>query len=93
MSTPIDSTNVATDDHSAAGVQNASVGELLSEVSRDFSTLMRQEVALAKAEVKTEVAKAGKGALSFGALHGVSMGFYGLKLLLVAALAWRLTAR
>ncbi len=38
-----------------------------------------------------EAAKAGQGQLSFGALHGISFGFYGLKTLLVCVLAWRLT--
>ncbi len=38
-------------------------------------------------------ARAGQGgALSFGQLHALSAGFFGLKTLLVAALAWRLTA-
>jgi hypothetical protein len=37
-------------------------------------------------------ARAGQGAWSFGALHVVSAGFFGLKTLLVLALAWRLTA-
>jgi len=37
-------------------------------------------------------AKAGQGAWSFMALHSVSLGFYGLKLVLVLALAWRSTA-
>ena len=34
-------------------------------------------------------ARAGQGALSFGQLHAVSAVFYALKVLLVAALAWR----
>jgi len=34
-------------------------------------------------------AKAGQGSLSFMALHAISFGFYGLKTLLVLALAWR----
>ena len=38
-------------------------------------------------------ARAGEGSLSFGALHGLSAGFFALKGLLVLALAWRLTAR
>ncbi|CAG1017672.1 hypothetical protein BURC_02345 [Burkholderiaceae bacterium] len=38
-------------------------------------------------------ARAGQGAWSFGALHGVSVGFYALKALLVLVLAWRLSAR
>jgi hypothetical protein len=42
------------------------LGELLSEVSRDLSTLFRQEVALAKAELTDSAKKAGKGAGMFG---------------------------
>jgi hypothetical protein len=41
---------------------NASLGELLGDVTRDLSTLMRQEVELAKAEAKQSATKAGKGA-------------------------------
>ena len=37
-------------------------------------------------------ARVGEGSLSFGALHGMSAGFFALKGLLVIALAWRLTA-
>ena len=37
-------------------------------------------------------ARAGQGVLSFGALHAISATFFGLKTLLVVALAWRLTA-
>ena len=40
---------------------NASLGELLGDVTRDLSTLMRQEVELAKAELKQSATKAGKG--------------------------------
>ncbi len=46
--------------------QDKSLGELVSEATRDFSSLMHQEVALAKAEIKHEVAAAGKGAGLFG---------------------------
>jgi len=38
-------------------------------------------------------ARAGQGSLSFGALHGISAGLFGLKALLVAVLAWRLAGR
>jgi uncharacterized membrane protein YqjE len=41
---------------------NRSIGELLSAVTGDLSTLMRQEVALAKAEVRKEASAAGKAA-------------------------------
>lgn len=63
-------------------VENVSVGDLLGDVSRDLSTLMRQELALAKAELKVEAAKAGKGA---GMLGGA--GFAGYMVLLFASIA------
>jgi len=34
-------------------------------------------------------ARAGQGAMSFAALHGLSMGFFALKMLLVCTLSWR----
>ncbi|HEY9237877.1 MAG TPA: DUF4149 domain-containing protein [Burkholderiaceae bacterium] len=40
-----------------------------------------------------DAARAGHGSLSFGALHGISAGFFALKGVLVLALAWRLAAR
>jgi len=40
-----------------------------------------------------DAAREGRGPLSFGALHGLSVACFGLKGLLVLALAWRLTAR
>ncbi|MGY1845484.1 phage holin family protein [Modestobacter sp. SYSU DS0875] len=39
-------------------VEQTSVGQLLSEVSRDLSTLMRQELELAKAELRQEATEA-----------------------------------
>jgi uncharacterized membrane protein YqjE len=45
---------------------DASIGELVSRVATDLSTLLRQELALAKAEVKEEAAQAGKAAAMFG---------------------------
>lgn len=50
-----------------------SLGDLLAEVSRDISTLMRQEVALAKAELKETASKSAKSA---GLLGGA--GYAGL---------------
>ena len=38
-----------------------------------------------------EAARAGQGGFSFGALHGISVGLFGLKILLVTLLAWRLS--
>jgi hypothetical protein len=63
-------------------VEGTSVGELIGEVTRDLSTLMRQELELAKAEVKTEAKKAGQGAGMFGA-----GGFAGYTVLLFLSLA------
>jgi hypothetical protein len=63
-------------------VGSASVGELIGEVAQDLSTLMRQELALAKAEVKEEASKAGKAAGMLGAA-----GFAGYMVLLFASIA------
>lgn len=65
-------------------VSGQSVGQLLGEVSRDLSTLMRQEVDLAKAEIKAEVTKAGKGA---GMLGGAGFAGY-LFVLFASCAAW-----
>src|SRR5918994_6813622 len=48
-------------------VEGTSVGQLMGEVAKDLSTLMRQELELAKAEMKVEAKKAGQGAGMFGA--------------------------
>ena len=44
-----------------------SIGALVSDISSDLSTLMRQEVELAKAEAKQSATQAGKGAGMLGA--------------------------
>ncbi|MEU1397362.1 phage holin family protein [Micromonospora zamorensis] len=62
----------------------ASVGELLGEVTRDVSTLMRKEVELAKAELREEVSQAGKAGGMFGGA-GVA-GF--LAVLFVSYAVW-----
>ena len=46
--------------------RSESLGQLLSEVTKDISTLFRQEVELAKAEISESAKKAGKGAGMFG---------------------------
>lgn len=61
---------------------DASIGEMLAAVTSDLSTLMRQEVALAKAEAQQSAAKAGKGA---GMLGGA--GVAGLLALIFVSLA------
>jgi uncharacterized membrane protein YqjE len=47
-------------------LRDQSVGELVSSLSRDLSTLVRQEVELAKAEMSQKGKKAGLGAGMFG---------------------------
>ena len=68
-------------------VHGRSVGELIGEVSNDLSTLMRQELALAKAEVKAEATKTGKAA---GMLGGAGFAGYMVALFLSCALWWGL---
>jgi len=47
-------------------VGETSVGELVREVANDLTTLVRQEIALAKVETKEELTKAGKAGGAFG---------------------------
>ncbi|GIF77768.1 phage holin family protein [Asanoa siamensis] len=65
-----------------------SFGDLMGEVTRDLSTLVRQEVDLAKAELKQEATKAGKAAGMYG-----GAGFAGYMVLLFASIAlwWALS--
>ena len=44
-----------------AKADSNSLGDLLGDVTRDLSTLMRQELELAKAEAKQSATRAGKG--------------------------------
>jgi len=63
-------------------IGSASVGELVGHVAQDLSVLMRQELELAKAEVKQEVVQAGKAAGMYG-----GAGFAGYMVLLFASIA------
>ncbi len=64
-----------------------SIGELMGDVSRDLSTLLRQEVELAKAELRESGTRAGKGA---GLLAGAAVGGFLVILFLSIALWWGL---
>jgi hypothetical protein len=55
----------ASDDRTTTA--DASLGELVATATRDLSSLMRQEVELAKVEIKRDVVAAGKGAGGLGA--------------------------
>ena len=63
-------------------VEGTSVGQLMGEVAKDLSTLMRQELELAKVELKVEAKKAGQGAGAFGAA-----GFAGYMVLMFLSFA------
>lgn len=65
----------------------ASVGQLLGEISGDISTLMRQEVELAKIEVQASASKASKGA---GMLAGATAAGHMVLVFLSVALWWGL---
>ena len=77
MSAPFDPTMPPPD-------SRPSVGELFSEVTEDLSTLMHQEVELAKAELRQSATRAGKGA---GLLAGAGVGGH-MVLLFASIAAW-----
>lgn len=62
-----------------------SLGDLISEVTGDLSTLMRQELDLAKAELQQSATRAGKGA---GMLGGAAIAGYFVLLFASVALWW-----
>ena len=64
-----------------------SVGELVSGIASDLSTLMRQELDLAKVEVRQEVSKAGKAA---GMLGGAGLAGWMVALFLSFTLLYLL---
>lgn len=68
-------------------VSQRSFGQLMGEVTEDLSTLVRQEVALAKAELREETKKAGKTAGLFG---GAGVAGFLVVLFLSFALWWGL---
>ncbi|TWG09222.1 phage holin family protein [Actinoplanes teichomyceticus] len=70
-------------------VEQTSIGELIGNISDDLSQLFRQEVELAKAEIKQEAAKAGKAA---GMLGGAGFAGYLAVVLLSFAVVFGLDA-
>lgn len=64
--------------------ETRSIGEILSDVSTDLSTLVRQELELAKAELKQSATRAGAGAGMFG---GAAVAGH-MVLLFVSIAAW-----
>jgi hypothetical protein len=70
-----------------AKADSNSLGDLLGDVTRDLSTLMRQELELAKAEAKQSATKAGKGG---GMLAGAGVAGHFVLLFLSIALWYAL---
>lgn len=68
-------------------VENRSVGSLVGEVARDLSTLVRQEIELAKVETKQEAKKGGKAA---GMLGGAGVAAHLLLVFVSVAAMWGL---
>lgn len=68
----------------AADVTGNSVGDLMRRVTEDLSTLMRQEIELAKAELRQEGTKAGRAA---GLLGGAGVAGH-LVLLFLSLALW-----
>ena len=62
---------------------DASLGELVAHATQDLSQLLRQELALAKLELKKEAVNAGKGAAMLGGAGGA--GLFALVFLSIAA--------
>jgi hypothetical protein len=69
---------------STGASDDRSIGDIFSAVSQDLSTLMRQEVALAKAEVRQSAANAGAGV---GMLGGAGVAAH-MVLLFISISAW-----
>lgn len=84
MTTGYDGPTHAADPHSPDADTRPSIGELLTEVSQDITTLLRQEVELAKAEIAQSATRAGKGV---GMFAGAGLAGH-MVLLFVSIAAW-----
>ncbi|WP_432557699.1 phage holin family protein [Granulicoccus sp. GXG6511] len=71
-------------DRQLAG-DDRSIGDIFSDLTANLSTLMRQEVALAKAEVRQSATNAGKGA---GLLAGAGVAGHMVLMFLSLGLWW-----
>jgi uncharacterized membrane protein YqjE len=72
---------------SPPGGDDRGLGQLLSDMTSQMGTLVRQEIELAKVETKEEVTRAGKAA---GMMAGAGFSAYLALLFLSLALAWLL---
>lgn len=80
--TPAGSHAVGGTEAAAGTGDGRSLGEIVGDLSHDLTTLVKQELELARTELKEEAAKAGKGA---GMLGGA--GVAGLLTLILASFA------
>lgn len=78
---------VVVDDHGGARAEEASLADLLSALSDDVTQLFRQEVELAKLELKKEAVEAGKAA---GMLVAGAVAAFVTLLLVAWAASWAL---
>jgi uncharacterized membrane protein YqjE len=69
------------------GDEERSLGDIVGDLGRDMTTLVKQEIELARAELKEEAAKAGRGA---GMLGGAGVAALLMLLLGSSALAFLL---
>ncbi|MFJ8584785.1 phage holin family protein [Streptomyces sp. NPDC093595] len=76
----VDERDVRTPPPPPATAQDTSIGDLISDISADLSQLVRDEIELAKAEIKEESTKAGK---AMGMLGGA--GYAGHLVLLLGS--------
>ncbi|GAA5025942.1 hypothetical protein GCM10023258_19280 [Terrabacter aeriphilus] len=70
--------------------EHASIGDLVGDISQGLSTLLRQEVELAKAELKQTTSRAGKAAGMFGG--AAVAGWMALLFLSLAVWEWLASA-
>lgn len=76
----------STQESSHEKAEHASIGELVGDISQGLSTLLRQEVELAKAEARESATRAGKAAGQFGA--AALAGWMTLLFLSIAVWEW-----
>ncbi|MGI8825364.1 MAG: phage holin family protein [Chloroflexota bacterium] len=70
------------EERTATGQENQSLGELFSELTKETTTLVRQEIQLAKTEISQKATSAGK---DVGFLAAGGLAAYGGFLALIAA--------
>lgn len=77
----------AEEETSGPGIEDTSLGNLFSMLSSDMSKLMRQELNLAKVELREEAKQAGKGV---GMLGGAAFAGWMTAIFLSTTLMWLL---